>query len=120
MSREVDIITRFRATVCDVVGAKRCHPIVHRTVGNGDSWPSIVYLVTGSDTIFTLGGGPQIYRMIIRYEVRAKTYAKALEKSAEVVEELRKRQQLISILSDISDYDDDLDIYRHIRSVIVR
>ena len=113
----VDPMTYVRDLACEVLGNQNCYPVVQP---NPDQQPSIVYYSIGSVNVVTSDAGPHDVSTAIRVESRAKTYGRSVEIDKDVISKLRAGGRLISVLSLIDEYDNDLSFYRRIRSVMVR
>ena len=118
-----DAMAHFHEVACGTLGAEQCYPVVQP--GEKDAQqqdtiklPSIVYYAIGQDTVALLAGPYQI-GTAIRYEARAHSYAETVTLSAAVITALRQAGRLSQMLSLFDDYDDDLNIFRRIRSVMM-
>lgn len=116
MTVRADAMAYVHRAVCGALGTAQCYPMVQP---DPSLLPAVVYYAVGQDTMTPLAG-PYQTATAIRVEARDKTYAGAVAVSAAVVMALRKGGRLSQLLSLVDDYDEDLNIYRRIRSVMVR
>ena len=111
--KRLDPLALFFKVASSIVDVSRCHLSFQSDL----EFPAIVYAEVGVDTIQTFQG-PKEVSVSIRADVRAKVWEDVFRISDELISGLRKEKgRLIGIESLVDDPEDDLDIYRRIRTV---
>ena len=99
------------------LGNDHVYPVVQPAP---DVFPSVVYYSVGHTTLSTLDRPPGQLTSVIRIEARGKTYSQAVALDLAMVNELKDGGRLIALRSLIDDFDDELSLYRRIRSISIR
>ena len=118
--KRADAMAHFREVAGAALGSDHCYPGVQPIVGDTLVLPSLVYYAVGQDVLTTLERGPHQTATAIRFEARDRDFAAAVQLSTSVVEALRRAGRLAELLSLVDEYDEELNIHRRIRSVMVR
>ncbi len=116
MTARLDAMAHFHQTARGVLGTTQCFP----SVQPNHVFPAVVFYAVGQNQVSTLAAGPHQRATAIRFEVRSRSYAESVRLSAAIVEALRSGRRLLSLLSLVENFNDELGIYRRIRSVMVR
>ena len=116
------VMTLVHEAACTVVDPANCWALVQqRPPGEKDLvYPAVVYRAVGGETVTTLHTGPHEAATAVRVEVRSTDYAAVVRLSGELVEALRTTARLLALLALVDLYDEELAIYRRIRSVMIR
>ena len=85
-------------------------------MSSDEAFPAIVYYRLNPETV-TVGAGPFVTALSVRYECRAKMAKQAEVLAEKVLAALRGTGRLIRIGTGLDDFDEKLEIYRHIQSV---
>ncbi len=118
MSRP-DAMLHVHETACAVLGSDNCFASVQPS-DPAPTFPSVVFQAVGQDTLTTLTEGVHQIATAIRFEVRDRMQKETDRLSDEIVAALRRSGRLLALGALIDDYDDELSIYRRIRTVTVR
>ncbi len=114
-----DAMLHVHETACAVLGTDNCFASVQPS-DPAPTFPSVVFQAVGQDTLTTLTEGAHQIATAIRFDVRDRMQKETERLSDEIVAALRAGSRLIWLGTLIDDFDDELSIYRRIRTVTVR
>ena len=120
MSDRQDPLALFFSIASGIVGKNWCHFNVQPDLFQTSTQrPSIVYTEVGNDTIQTFSG-PQEVSISVRCDVRARSWPDVFRVSDEVISKLRKSGRLVNVVVSLAEFEEDIDIFRRIRTLVIR